>query len=139
MVSQETPRIKMFFWKTFECEICKSVFPSRFKTQNGLKYSLFDFQLDSEKNYIVLEGINIDKSPSKLIYVMTPLPNNKSFKMGRANDQDIRINDISVSRLHATLNFEADRFTIKDNLSKFGTLIQIQNHLELKPNQTRII
>lgn len=86
MVSQETPRIKMFFWKTFECEICKSVFPSRFKTQNGLKYSLFDFQLDSEKNYIVLEGINIDKTPSKLIYVMTPLPNNKSFKMGRAND-----------------------------------------------------
>ncbi len=87
----------------------------------------------------MLESINIDKSPSKLIYLLVPSGQGNQFKMGRANDQDVRINDISVSRQHATIHFADDKFKIKDNLSKFGTLIQIQNQIEIKPNQTRIL
>lgn len=44
-----------------------------------------------------------------------------------------------MSRSHAKLIFENQKFTIKDGLSKFGTLVQIQDHIILKPNQTRII
>lgn len=139
MATQENSKLRMYFWKTFECEICKSVFPTRFKTQNGLKYSLFDFKIDKSRDYLMLEGINADKSTSKLIYLLLPNSANCQFKMGRANDQDVRINDISVSRQHATINFQNDKFFIKDNLSKFGTLIQIQNQLEIKPKQTRIL
>ena len=74
-----------------------------------------------------------------MIYVLRPELSFQIFKMGRANDQDIRINDISVSRQHATIVFDSSKFLIKDNLSKFGTLIQIQKYLDLKPNQTRIL
>ena len=76
----------MYFWKNFECEICKTVFPTRFKTQNGLKYSLFDFNLDKSKDYIMLEGINSDRSTSKLIYLLIPGILGNNFKVGRAND-----------------------------------------------------
>jgi len=78
----------MFFWKNFECEICKTVFPTRFKTQNGIKYSLFDLDLDNSKDYLMLEGINSDRSTSKLIYLLLPgdgIPHN-TYKVGRAND-----------------------------------------------------
>ena len=62
----------MYLWKTLECEICKHVFPTRFKTQTGHKYSLFDFNIDKSKDYLMLEAINADKSPSKLIYFLYP-------------------------------------------------------------------
>lgn len=139
MIQQSTPRISMYYWKTFECEICKSSFPFRFKTQNGIKYNLFDLNVSKQKNYLVLEGINIEKTSSKMIYILRPEQDFQIFKMGRANDQDIRINDISVSRQHANIIFDKSKFLIKDNLSKFGTLIQIQKYLDLKPNQTRIL
>lgn len=86
MATQENSKLRMYFWKTFECEICKSVFPTRFKTQNGLKYSLFDFKIDKSRDYLMLEGINADKSTSKLIYLLLPNSANCQFKMGRAND-----------------------------------------------------
>jgi len=79
--------------------------------------------VSKDKNYLVLEGINIEKTSSKMIYVLRPELSFQIFKMGRANDQDIRINDISVSRQHATIVFDNSKFLIKDNLSKFGTLI----------------
>lgn len=95
----------MYLWKTLECEICKQVFPTKFKTQNNIKYSLFDFNVNKDKNYIMLEAIHADKSPSKLIYLLYPDSENCQFKVGRANEQDIRVNDISASRQHATILF----------------------------------
>ena len=48
---------------------------------------------------MMLEAINPDsKSPGKLIYFLYPDSENCSFKLGRANDQDVRVNDISASR-----------------------------------------
>ena len=35
--------------------------------------------------------------------------------MGRGNDSDIRITDISVSRYHATIKYEKGKFVLKDN------------------------
>lgn len=43
MASKESSRLKTFYWNNFECEICKTPFPFKFKTKNGLKYTLFDY------------------------------------------------------------------------------------------------
>ena len=52
--------------------------------------------------------------------------------MGRGHDTDVRIHDISVSRLHAHITKdEFGRVFIEDNSSKFGTLVQIQAPLHL--------
>jgi pSer/pThr/pTyr-binding forkhead associated (FHA) protein len=44
---------------------------------------------------------------------------------------DIRISDISVSRLHAFIKFQDDKFLLIDNNSKFGTLVQIDKNYDI--------
>jgi len=41
---------------------------------------------------------------------------------GRGNECEIKLSDISVSRLHSSIKFEKNKFILKDNSSKFGTL-----------------
>jgi pSer/pThr/pTyr-binding forkhead associated (FHA) protein len=43
----------------------------------------------------------------------------------------VRINDISVSRTHALLTFNKNKIYIKDLKSKFGTLVLVQNEIEI--------
>ena len=62
-----------------------------------------------------------------------------TFKLGRGLDQDLRVNDISVSRYHAQIRFLYDRFILLDNLSKFGTLVMVKKGLEIYPGQSRSI
>lgn len=51
----------------------------------------------------------------------------KTFNIGRREDNDIILKDISVSRLHAILFVSEGRIFIKDNASKFGTLLKTPN------------
>ena len=50
---------------------------------------------------------------------------------GRGHETDVRINDISVSRTHALLTLSNNKIFIKDLKSKFGTLILVQDDLEM--------
>jgi hypothetical protein len=47
------------------------------------------------------------------------------------------MNDITVSRCHATISFKNNNFVLDDNLSKFGTLLLVHKDLEIKPGQVR--
>jgi pSer/pThr/pTyr-binding forkhead associated (FHA) protein len=54
--------------------------------------------------------------------------------IGRGHDAQIRVTDISVSRLHAIfLKHSNGFFYIVDNDSKFGTLALVRTPLQLKP------
>jgi pSer/pThr/pTyr-binding forkhead associated (FHA) protein len=49
------------------------------------------------------------------------------IKVGRGHDCQVRITDISVSRLHAFFRKSTrGDFLLEDNGSKFGTLIQVR-------------
>jgi len=43
----------------------------------------------------------------------------------------VRINDISVSRTHASITLSCGKIFIRDLKSKFGTLVLIQNEIEI--------
>lgn len=77
-------------------------------------------------DYMILETINTGKEMTRSIHVLIPSRFGDIFKLGRGHDTDIKVTDISVSRLHATITFTKKGFYIKDNRSKFGTLIQLQ-------------
>lgn len=47
------------------------------------------------------------------------------FRIGRSIESDMKIADISVSRIHAYIKFEGDQLILIDNLSKFGTMVKI--------------
>jgi len=51
--------------------------------------------------------------------------------VGRSVDTDMKIADISVSRLHSYIRIIGDQLVIEDNGSKFGTLIKIKEPFEL--------
>jgi len=64
----------------------------------------------------------------KSIHVIV-LDEQNQIVMGRGHESDVRINDISVSRSHATLTFCNGRIKIRDLKSKFGTLVLIKKDL----------
>ena len=114
-----------YHWKALECELCKTVYPDLVKT----KYNLATFE-KPQSNYMILESIST--SSTKSIYVIDLDARKDSFKIGRGQDVDIRVSDISVSRFHATITkTENNELIIKDNNSKFGTLVCLQHPLLL--------
>jgi hypothetical protein len=114
-----------FYWKSFECEICKKAYPLLIKS-NGKNYNLVDYERP-KTDYVVLESLHQEKNTSRIIHMVHPGSDKDVFKMGRGHESDLRINDISVSRCHAMIKFKDNKFLLEDNLSKFGTLVLVKN------------
>lgn len=73
-------------------------------------------------NYMILESISTGSAKS--VYVVDLDTQTDVFRIGRGHDSDIRVSDISVSRFHALIvKTKQNELVIKDNNSKFGTLI----------------
>ena len=53
------------------------------------------------------------------------------FKIGRSVESDMKIADISVSRVHSYIRFIGDNIYIEDNGSKFGTMIRIDKPVKI--------
>jgi hypothetical protein len=71
-----------------------------------------------------------DNNNYKSIQVIT-LEEGIKIIMGRGHETDVRINDISVSRIHAMLCLINNTLYIKDLKSKFGTLALIRESYEV--------
>jgi len=92
---------------------------------------MLDYFRPDEGKYVILESFT--NTPHKTIHVIyfddqvAELNEDLEFYVGRDNNMQIRITDISVSRSHAKISFYNDEFYVKDNESKFGTLILLQS------------
>ncbi len=138
MVTKETASTKTYFWKNLECELCKTPFPNYVKRlgENADEISLHVIQYwkpepfgELQPHYLVLESIT--HVSSKVIHVVDMLSTPQA-KIGRGHDVDVRITDISVSRLHALIKRTAKGyFYIQDNHSKFGSLALIKSPISL--------
>lgn len=84
---------------------------------------------------MILESIK--SAPAKVIHVfnlsqcngkLSPDGNFDSrneYKIGRSIETDMKIADISVSRVHSYIRCIGDQLILDDNGSKFGTLVKI--------------
>lgn len=88
-----------------------------------IKYDLLDLDKPEHDPYIELETVSGDKSFSKVIHIAKVTADKKQFKLGRGRESDIKLGDISVSRLHAIITTTPRGFVLQDNNSKFGTLL----------------
>ena len=77
-----------------------------------------------ETNYLVMESVK--SAPAKVIHVFN-LKKGNEFKVGRSVDTDMKIADISVSRIHSYLRIRNGKLYIEDNGAKFGTLVKIKD------------
>jgi predicted component of type VI protein secretion system len=80
------------------------------------------------KPYVVLESLANRAEPNKeeRCLHMISAKENTPIRIGRGHQCEIRITDISVSRSHAQIVFQENKFYIKDQKSKFGTLIKFR-------------
>eukprot|EP00826_Nyctotherus_ovalis_P051406 TRINITY_DN641_c0_g3_i3.p1 TRINITY_DN641_c0_g3~~TRINITY_DN641_c0_g3_i3.p1 ORF type:complete len:217 (+),score=60.90 TRINITY_DN641_c0_g3_i3:474-1124(+) len=134
---QELPHLQSYYWKSFDCEICKTIYPfciEHLKT----KYYLADVYRPETGSFIFLESLIHEKNTSRIVTVIMPNETRNIFKLGRGHESDVRIPDISVSRLHAQLRCTKDGYYIEDSNSKFGTLALIPR-LEMDPSLSRAV
>lgn len=74
---------------------------------------------------------SISTNTSKVIHVVNMI-GTEEIRMGRGHDADVRVTDISVSRLHALIRKSTKGyFYLEDNSSKFGTLALVKNPIML--------
>lgn len=128
--------VSSYMWKTFECEICKNPFPYSFKHEGQL-YKLFKIDAATSENYIVLESLPLDKNSSRMVHVLQVTDSKQEFNLGRGHESEVRVNDISVSRLHASIRYSEGGFFIKDNKSKFGSLVLARGKFYLNLDATQ--
>ena len=124
-------------FKDLKCEICKEILPERIKINNKVQY-LIDLKLPTEEEYIILETLSNEKKDVKFLYIIH-MPNNTRLLMGRSTDCDIRMTDISISRIHSYLENKDGEFYYKDNNSKFGSLIKQQGDILILPYKNMCI
>jgi hypothetical protein len=118
MISRNTENCVSFSWKSIDCEICKSIIP--FSLDNKDSEVL---KIERPKSpFLVLEGVGNDKNSNKGVHIIGVTGSNV-VTLGRGHDADVRISDISVSRLHASIRFVDGCFVVEDKNSKFGTLL----------------
>lgn len=133
--------VTTYFWKNLECELCKTAYPYETRSLDGKKmlniieYDTPQPEVDDhtgqviEAQYIVLESIS--SNTSKVIHVVN-MKDTLQLYIGRGHDAHVRVTDISVSRLHATLVKSVQGYYyLTDNDSKFGTLSLVKTPLEL--------
>lgn len=122
-------------FKNLECELCKKTLPEKIKFKNEI-INIYEMQ-KPDNNYIMLESISREKRENRYLYIIH-LKDKQSIKLGRANDSDVRMTDISVSRNHATLKLFNGYLYLQDNSSKFGTLINLNNNNVLMSPQRQL-
>jgi hypothetical protein len=96
-------KYQSFFWKKFECSVCKESLPLQIKAQ-GKTYNLAEYK-KPQGDYMILESLYSEKNSSRIIHVLTPQGSLCNFKVGRDGSQDLKCKDISMSRQHSTIKF----------------------------------
>ena len=111
--------------KDISCELCKEKLPDYIKYNNHF-YNI-SFYKPKFNEFIVLESMRADKHRAKFIHIMS-FDTKDSINIGRANECELSIAELSVSRYHCIIHKDEGDIFIEDNSSKFGTLILVQNN-----------
>ncbi|OMJ72740.1 hypothetical protein SteCoe_28747 [Stentor coeruleus] len=132
LTTKSSDCVLSFSWKKLGCDLCKKTYPYKLNLQ-GKTIELLDIPKPPGQ-YIILEALCKDKSSQKGLHVIH-MGNKTCVKIGRAQECELRITDISVSRNHAKINFIGGNFYLEDSGSKFGTLVQIKRPVLIEENK----
>lgn len=132
LTTKSSDCVLSFSWKKLGCDLCKKTYPYKLILQ-GRTIDLLDIPKPPGQ-YLILEALCKDKTSQKGLHVIH-MGSKSCVKVGRAQDCELRITDISVSRNHAKINYIGGNFYLEDSGSKFGTLIQIKRPVLFEENK----
>ena len=90
------------------------------------RYYNISFYKPKFEEFVVLESMRADKHKAKFIHIIS-YDKKSSINIGRANECELSISELSVSRFHCIIHKDEGELFLEDNSSKFGTLVLIQN------------
>ena len=126
-VDSENPEVEVISYnrKDISCELCKEKLPDYAKHNH--RYYNISFYKPKFEEFVVLESMRADKHKAKFIHIIS-FDKKSSINIGRANECELSISELSVSRFHCIIHKDEGDLFLEDNSSKFGTLILIQNN-----------
>jgi len=125
-----------YCWKALDCELCKFKFPDIIKSRTGKTIKIMSYDRP-EKDFLILESVTSQNI--KIIHSID-MDAKDEVRIGRGHDCQIRITDISVSRMHAFIKKTANGdYVVEDNQSKFGTLVLVRKPLMLSKKQVNVL
>ena len=142
--------LSVFGLELIECELCKTRLPDYIRHNNEI-YSLLNLEknYDTEKtlnkkekkskkqkeyihNYIIFDSVTPQKTDDSKFRFLTKFDKNNILRIGRGLENQLILNDISVSRNHCKLIIDDNEDVIlEDNSSRFGSLVLIQDEIEI--------
>jgi hypothetical protein len=135
IISKATQNVTSYQWKKLDCEICLIQWPKKIKYHDTV-HELINLNRPTTP-YIIIEKTSNEANPQSTMNIIIP-NGNELVKMGRGHQCDLRISDISVSRIHTHIKYENDQFLVFDNDSKFGTLILLTKDYPVKSEKAAI-
>jgi hypothetical protein len=135
LVTKETNYSYSFTLKNLECELCKSPLQERFIFR-GKSYSFLHFP-KFEPPYMIFDILKKESKKTRGVCLLK-LNYKPTITIGRGSSSDIRMNDISVSRSHATLKLTQQGLFLEDNNSKFGTLVLVREGFPILKNRNNV-
>ena len=135
IILRSTQNVTSYQWKKLDCEICLKQWPKKIKFQ-GVVHELITLNRPAGP-YMIIEKPSVDPNTPSTMNIIVP-SGADMVKMGRGHQCDLRISDISVSRIHTHIKFENDQFLAFDNDSKFGTLILLNKDYPVRTEKAAI-
>jgi len=121
-----------FNYKKLSCEICKENLPYTLKF-GPQEYDIIDIKKPTNIPYMIIEKVENLRENKGLFLVKA---SEQDIRLGRGHTHHILVSDISVSRNHAYILYKEGKFLLFDNNSKFGTLVQIDQPIEISSEKT---
>lgn len=117
-------------------------YPKSLKYQNILHKTEYIDLLEYDdtklgKNYIVLETLNKENNLTGALHILVFDQEKREVTIGRGSESHVRISDISVSRTHAIIELRDNKIFVRDNRSKFGTLVRMSRPISFVKHDER--
>lgn len=127
---QTKPDVENNWFSNFACDVCKNILPFAVKLNEETEVEMANISKPEDAPYVILERLSQGKGV-KVFSVIKGIENSE-VRLGRGHSCDIPISDISVSRFHAIIRYQNGKFVIVDNNSKYGTLVKLEDAIELR-------
>lgn len=134
--------VRNYYIKRIICKNCKCIYPYKFKINEKI-LNLFNIETSKESDYLILRSIENKIYLNNMMLIHVIELNNEIIKIGKSfidGDNDVIIIDPSVSKEHAIIKYNKDNgsLLLKNNNSKYGTLVLIKKSLKINEKKIQI-
>ncbi len=131
-----TERVISYRCDNFGCEVCLKPYPLNFIVNyNGetRNFCLVDgLNRPENTNYMILESLTCIKHKKNIKNIFVVELIDSEITVGKMEDNDIIINDDTISRYHAIFKYDKNNGNISIiNKGRYGTSILIKNNVKL--------